>query len=192
MLFFNLLWVWPANQHELHQKIPLSLDFHMGPASRKQWLKIKGRKVKSRYLFSFLPARSHWSVAPLYKRPQLLSIYLSITATLLALSFCPGNRSIGSIGSLLLLAPPLILNHPLLTSLTSPHTSIISLFSKLFNYPNWVYYIYILLGPRMILWNTGTSCLTLPVPDHFHWGQRGVGVTFSYLCLCCHIQKGFA
>ena len=55
LLFFNLCWVGPANQHALHQRTLLSLDFHMSLASGRQWLQIKGRKVKSRFLYSFLP-----------------------------------------------------------------------------------------------------------------------------------------
>ena len=131
LLFFNLCWVGPANQHELHQRTLLSLDFHMSLASGRQWLKIKGRKVKTFILLTF----SLFSCSPLLKATAPVSPSFHDSSALVALSFCPGDSPIGSTGSLQLLAPP---SYTEPFPLNSAHTSIIILFSKLFSYPNWI------------------------------------------------------
>lgn len=110
-------------------------------ASRRQWPKIKERKVKIFILLTFsLFQMTLVSCSPLLKATAPVSPSFHDSSSLVALSFCPGDSPIGSTGSLQLLAPP---SYTEPFPLNSAHTSVIILFSKLFSYPNWIESIYV-------------------------------------------------
>lgn len=116
--FFNLLRFWPANQHKFHQRTPLSKskDFHMGSASGKQRLKIKGSEVTIFILPTSSLPDCTGQLFPSTKGHSSSQAMLPLQLLSGSSLPLPGDRPTGSIGFLLLLAHPLTLNHPLLVS----------------------------------------------------------------------------